>query len=127
MENEEKAKILKEKAKILKEKEDAYYSLRNNLESIRWDLTHIHQNKKHRNEFKMLNIAIDLSLDQLTRDYSRYIRRIRIHDYSEDVSFMQKALNREKLKNAVLEKKIEEAKTSSGLFIDFVRNKLGMK
>jgi hypothetical protein len=30
-------------------------------------------------------------------------------------------------KNAVLEKKIEEAKTSSGLFIDFVREKLGMK
>ncbi|HHZ94190.1 MAG TPA: hypothetical protein EYN67_01230 [Flavobacteriales bacterium] len=116
-----------ERAKRLKEKEDTYYSLRNKLDSIKWDIRNINQNKQRSNAFKMLNIAIDLSLEQVNKDYNRYVRRIRISDMSDDVSFMQKALNREKLKNAELEKKIEEAKTSSGLFIDFVRSKLGMK
>ena len=116
-----------ERAKRLKEKEDTYYSLRNKLDSIKWDIRNINQNKQRSNAFKMLNIAIDLSLEQVNKDYNRYVRRIRISDMSDDVSFMQKALNREKLKNAELEKKIEEAKTSSGLFIDFVRSKLGCR
>jgi hypothetical protein len=116
-----------ERAKRLEEKEDTYYSLRNKLGSIKWDIRHINQNKQRSNAFEILNIAIDLSLEQVNKDYNRYVRRIRISDMSDDVSFMQKALNREKLKNAELEKKIEEAKTSSGLFIDFVRSKLGCR
>ena len=116
-----------ERAQKLKEKEDAYYSLRNKLDSINWTLREISDGKKRTYSFKLLSIAINLALDQVTKDYNRYVRRIRIMDNSEQVSLMQKALNREKEKNAVLEKKIEEAKTSSGLFIDFVREKLRIK
>jgi len=116
-----------ERAEKLKKREDSYYSLRNKLDSIRWQLKDISENKRRTYSFKLLDIAINLSLDQVNKDYDRYVRRIRIADHSEDVSFMQQALNREKAKNAELEKKIEEAKTSSGLFIDFIREKLGIK
>lgn len=39
---------------------------------------------------------------------------------------LQKSLNREIKKNTELEKKIDEAKTSSGLFIDYVRKRIGI-
>jgi hypothetical protein len=116
-----------ERQKKLKAKEDSYYSLRNDLDSMQWRLNDL---KGYRGgssyAFKILDIAINLALEQIRKDYHRYVRRIRRIDACEDVGFMQKALNREKEKNAVLEKKIEEAKTSSGLFIDFVRKKLGV-
>jgi len=116
-----------ERAKKIKEKGDAYYSLRNKLDDIRWQLKSINDSKKRTHAFKLLYIAIDLSLEQIRKDHDRYVRRIRRADSNEDVKFIQKALNREKAKNAKLENKIEEAKTSSGLFIDFVREKIGMK
>ena len=116
-----------ERAKKLKEKEEAYYSLRNKLDSINWELRDVSEGKKRTYAFKLLGIAINLALDQVNKDYNRYVRRIRTADMSDDVMFMQKALNREKQKTAELEKKIEEAKTSSGLFIDFVRSKLNIK
>ena len=116
-----------ERQKRIKAKEDSYYSLRNDLDSVQWRLRDL---KGYRGgssyAFKMLDIAINLALEQIRRDYDRYVRRLRRIDACEDVSFMQQALNREKKKNAVLEKKIEEAKTSSGLFVDFVRKKLGV-
>ncbi len=115
-----------ERAKKLKDRETAYYSLRNDLDSMRYKLNYLKIGKGHSRPFKMLRMAVDLMLDQVNKDYDRYVRRIRRADSSDDVSFMQKALNREKLKNAELEKKIEEAKTSSGLFINFVREKLGV-
>lgn len=116
-----------ERQQKLKAREDSYYSLRNELDSMQWKLRDLKGYRGGRSyAFKMLDIAINLALEQITKDYDRYVRRIRRIDACEDVSFMQKALNREKEKNAVLEKKIEEAKTSSGLFIDFVRKKLGV-
>lgn len=116
-----------ERQQKLKAREDSYYSLRYDLDSMQWRLRDLKGYRGGRSyAFKMLDIAINLALEQITKDYDRYVRRIRRIDACEDVSFMQKALNREKEKNAVLEKKIEEAKTSSGLFIDFVRKKLGV-
>jgi hypothetical protein len=117
----------KERQQKLKDRETAYYSLRNGLDSMKYNLNNLRKGRGHSSAFKMLDIAIDLMLDQVNSDYNRYVRRISRMDSNEDVSFMQKALNREKEKNTILEKKIEEAKTSSGLFIDFVREKLGMK
>lgn len=108
----------------IKEQEQTYYSLRNELDSLTWSLRRINEGKKRKYEFKLLKIAINLTLEQVKKDHERYVRQIRSQDANEDVRFMQKALNREKEKNAILEKKIEEAKTSSGLFIDFVREKL---
>ena len=116
-----------ERSKKLETQKKAYYSLRNKLNDINWQLRGINEGRKRTYAFKLLDIAINLALEQVNKDYDRYVRRIRRADASEDVKFMQKALNREKQKTAELEKKIEEAKTSSGLFIDFVRNKLNMK
>ena len=116
-----------ERAKKLEAQQESYYSLRNKLDSLGWQLRDINEGRRRTYAFKLLDIAINLSLEQVTKDHDRYVRRIRRADATEDVSFMQKALNREKLKNAELEKKIEEAKTSSGLFIDFVRSKLSIK
>lgn len=109
-----------------KDSENRYYDLTNDLESMKRALKYL-KNRRQSDAFKMLNIAIDLMLDQVRYDYDRYVKRIRRADSGDDVRFIQKALNREKLKNAELEKKIEEAKTSSGLFIDFVREKLNFK
>jgi len=116
-----------EREQKLKDSKELYYSLESDLYCIRDKLTYLKKNRGHSPAFRMLVIAIDLMSDQVRSDHNRYVRRIRRADSSEDVSFMQKALNREKLKNSVLEKKIEEAKTSSGLFIDFVREKLHLK
>lgn len=119
--------ITKEERQVkIKEQEQAYYSLRNELDGLTWSLRRINEGKNRKYEFKLLKIAINLTLEQIRKDHERYVRRIRAKDASEDVKFMQKALNREKEKNAILEKKIEEAKTSSGLFIDFARKKLGL-
>ena len=114
-----------ERDKKLKEKEESYYSLSNKFSSIRWELTNIKGYRGGRSRaFKMLIMSLDLATEQVESDYNRYVRRIRIINVSDDLSFMQKALNREKEKNIDLEKKIEEAKTSSGLFISFVRKQL---
>lgn len=119
-------KTKEERQAKIKEQEQAYYSLRGELDNLTWSLSRINEGKKRKYEFKLLKIAINLTLEQIRKDHERYVRRIRAKDASEDVKFMQKALNREKEKNAILEKKIEEAKTSSGLFIDFARKKLGL-
>ena len=114
-----------ERDKKLKEKEESYYSLRNKFSSIRRELTNIKGYRGGRSRaFKMLIMSLDLAIEQVESDYNRYVRRIRIINVSDDLSFMQKALNKEKEKNIDLEKKIEEAKTSSGLFISFVRKQL---
>ena len=109
-----------------KEKTDAYYSLRNNLEDVKYELNRIREGRGHGRVFKLLNTAIDLMIDQISDDHSRFVKQLGRLERKDEVQFMQKALNREKEKNAVLEKKIEEAKTSSGLFIDMVRKKLGI-
>ncbi len=115
-----------ERQEKIKEQDEAYYSLRNELDSLTWSLGRINEGRTRKYEFKLLKIAINLTLEQIRKDHDRYVKRIRIKDANEEVNFMQKALNREKEKNAILEKKIEEAKTSSGLFIDFARKKLGL-
>ena len=116
-----------DRAEKLKERQRAYYSLDNNLYDMREKLSSLEKHKGHSIAFKMLLNAIDLMSEQIRNDFSRYEKRVRNSDNGDTCIEMQKALNREKLKNAELEKKIEEAKTSSGLFIDFVRSKLGMK
>lgn len=116
-----------ERQKKIKAKEESYYSLRSDLDNMLWRLKDLKGYRGGRSyAFKMLDTAINLALEQIRKDYDRYVIRIRRIDANEDVGFMQKALNREKIKNAELQKKIEEAKTSSGLFIDCVRKKLGI-
>ena len=111
----------------VEERKRIYYSLDSDLLGVQDKMISIRRNRGHSPAFKMLLIAIQLMRDQVQKDHARYERRIRRIDDREVSKFLQNSLNREKEKNAILEKKIEEAKTSSGLFIDFVREKLNFK
>ena len=116
-----------ERQKALKARQKVYYSLEYDLKCMRDKLLDMKKNRGHSQAFKMLMIAIDMMSNQVRDDHTRYERRIRFNDNSDNCRLLQESLNREKKKNADLEKRIEEAKTSSGLFISFVRKNLGMK
>ncbi len=116
-----------ERAAKLKERTDFYCSLKWDLYGIREKITSISKHRGHSPAFKVLVSAIDVMCGQIERDEQRYSRRIRESDNGDICIELQQSLNRANKKNAELEKKIEEAKTSSGLFIDFVRDKLNLK
>lgn len=89
-----------ERQKKIKAKEESYYSLRSDLDNMLWRLKDLKGYRGGRSyAFKMLDAAINLALEQVRKDYDRYVIRIRRIDANEDVGFMQKALNREKLKH----------------------------
>lgn len=115
-----------ERQQKLKARKELYYSLEWDLRGISDKLRNLKNHKGHSPAFKVLTSAVDVMLDQVRKDYSRYENRIIQANCRDDVEAMQKALNREKAKNAKLEKEIDQAKTSSGLFVDFVRKKLGV-
>jgi len=107
----------------LKKKETEYNEMRDEVYFMRSNLSSFSKNK-HSPAYKVALSALDVLSNQIDQDYNRYVKRIRNTQANQEVKFMQKALNREKAKNLELEQKIEEAKTSSGLFVDFVRKKL---
>jgi len=107
----------------LKKKKDEYNKMRDEVYFMRSNLSSFSKNK-HSPAYKVALSALDVLSNQIDQDYNRYIKRINRIGVGQEVKFMQKALNREKAKNFELEQKIEEAKTSSGLFVDFVRKKL---
>ncbi len=110
----------------LEKKKDEHYTLRNEIWYLRDKVSRLGKSK-HSPAYKVAVSALDMLNNQIEQDYNRYTRRLRVADANEVAQELQQSLNREKKKNFELEKKIEEAKTSSGLFIDFVRSKLGMK
>ena len=63
--------------------------------------------------------------EQVQLDLYRYEKRIGKMSERDEIASLQKSLNRERLKREKLEKKVNEAKESSGLFIKYVREKLG--
>ena len=107
----------------LNKKEDEYNEMKCEVYYLRDKLSSFGKNK-HSPAYKVALSALDVLSNQMERDYSRYVKRIERIGIRQEIEFMQKALNREKTKNFELEQKIEEAKTSSGLFADFVRKKL---
>ena len=115
-----------EKKKKLKERKDAYYSTANLVNNMKWKLKEIEKNRGHTIAFRQLMLSLDGYEQQVSDDFSRYEKRILRCDNKHDVVDMQKALNRERTLREGLEKKIKEASESSGLFIKFVRNKLGV-
>ena len=114
-----------ERAAKLKDKSDKYNRIHYKLEELKYELTNIFGHKGGR-KYGLLALAIDSAQDQLKLDYDRYVRRIRTLDNSDAMRSLQKSLNRERKKSAELEEKIDEARTSGGLFIDYVKNKLGI-
>lgn len=110
----------------LKRRKSEYYSLSHDLYNIKRKLRGIEKNKGHTTAFKQLILGIEGYEQQISDDFSRYEKQIRIMDRTDEIAKMQKALNRERAIRQELELKIKEASESSGLFIKFVRNKLGV-
>ncbi len=115
--------IESEREARLNKKKDEYNKLRYEVYHIR-DVVASFSKTKHSPAYKVALSALDVLGNQIEQDYSRYVKRIERIGIRQEIEFMQKALNREKAKNFELEQKIEEAKTSSGLFVEFVRKKL---
>lgn len=109
----------------LQERENAYYSLSNDLFYMEDKLRSLKKHRGHSPAFKGLLISLELMRAQVDQDFYRYKSRIGQRSYHYEMSSLQKSLNRERLKRENLEKKVNEAKVSSGLFISYVREKLG--
>lgn len=110
--------------KQMEERSRAYYSLRSGVYSIRREMQDLKKHRGHSPAFKLLIIALDMFDDQVSRDYDRYERRIKAIERKDVITELQQSLNRERAKRQQLEVKIQEATTSSGLFIKYVREKL---
>ena len=115
-----------DRKKKLKERKQAYYSTSGLVSSVKWKLKKIENNRGHTIAFKQLMLSLDGYEQQVRDDFSRYEKQIRRCDNKDDVIDMQKALNRERTLREALDAKVKEASESSGLFIKFVRNKLGV-
>lgn len=110
----------------LRESEKKYYDLRSKLGYFRRELIDLKKHRGHSSAFRNLLSSIEIMEDKIKEDYMRYALLIRKADVRDEVREIQNALNRERTKREELESKIEEAKTSSGLFIKYVRGKLGV-
>ena len=116
----DKEQLIAQKA----ERDRKYYSLRSDIRYMKENLVDIKFGRGHTNAFKLLMIALDGFEDQICKDYDRYVKRVGSIVKRDELKELQQSLNRERKIRADLENKIEEAKTSSGLFVDYVRKKL---
>ena len=119
---EQTSKEDREKQRL--ERQQAYWSIVNNIDGIRHKLNSIKKHRGHSTAFKQLMLALDGFEKQIRDDQDRFRNRVRQYDNKAEIKELQKALNRERQKREELEKKITEAKESSGLFIKYVRKKL---
>ena len=108
------------------EKMKCYYSLREDCYAFKCKLMALTKHKGHSGAFRVMVAALDVFDDQINNDHQRYIRRVRLIDDKIIIKELQNSLNRERIKRELLEKQIKEATTSSGLFIKYVRDVLGV-
>lgn len=106
-----------------KQFQEKYYELDNACWTFRQHLSEVKGFKGGSAEFKMLELALSKFQDKLRKDYDLCERLKRREQNICTVKEMQQALNRERKIRHELEKEIEEAKRSSGLFISYVRSK----
>lgn len=110
----------------IKRKTDEYYVLSNRLENMKLALENIKGRKGHTVAFKQLILAIEGYDQQLRTDHARYVKQIKSRANSSIIKELQTSLNRERKLREKLEVQVKEASESSGLFIRFVRDKLGV-
>ena len=112
--------------KILLEKKQAANSLRWKLDDMSRCLKRDKKFLGRSEAYENLCIAVNFMLDQVSDDEARYKRILENKSAREEMQELQQALNRERKLRQELENKISEATTSSGLFIKYVRDKLGV-
>lgn len=123
MTDEEKTK---KKLEAFEKRKQRYYSMSSMIQNMVWKLKDIERSRGHTTAFKQLMLALDAYDQQIRDDFSRYEKQINRRRDRDDVKQLQQALNRERTLRQELESKVKEASESSGLFIKFVRNKLGI-
>ena len=77
-------------------------------------------------EYNQLLLALRGYSYKLDREMRQYESRIKGLTLRDELKEMQTALNRERTLRENLEAKVKDATESSGLFIRFVRDKLGV-
>ena len=114
-------------SKEIKEaKSKKYYELQAKLDSIYWDMMELEPRKGNSTEFRMFKLALDAFRKKISADFRRYELVIDRKLNRCEVKKLQQSLNRERKLRQELETKIKEASESSGLFIRYVRNRLGI-
>lgn len=113
------SKLTKEQRdELLEKRRQIYYSLDDEIDRIRHKLQDLKQFGTS-NEARNFKLAADIMSNKIRRDMNRFNAVVTNEAYREECALLQKSLNRANKKNLELESKIEEAKSSSGLFIDF--------
>jgi hypothetical protein len=121
-----KKKTIEEKIAEREEAKKRYYELESMCSVVLTQMRCIKRFRGRSDEFSLLEISLNKFIDKVRKDFDRYEKRVTKHNERDIVADMQKSLNRERKLREALEKEIEDAKTSSGLFISYVRNKLKM-
>lgn len=116
-------KSLKEQKEERKAK---YYSLDHRLNTLYREMKDLRGYRGHCIAYRQLMLAIEGMQEKIRDDYCRYEKSISRRTRRNDMAQLQKSLNRERAKREELEAKVNEATTSSGLFIKYVREKLGV-
>jgi len=117
-----------------KRREERLAEKRKSLDKILWKLNDVSYALRREETFlgrssayKNLMIALDWMEDQVVEDLNRYERIIENKSAREEMQQLQQALNRERKLREELETKVKEASISGGLFIEYVKGKLGIK
>lgn len=118
--NREKSKDLRKEAEEKQEKIVRMCGM------MRLELLAIKKFKGHSPEFKLLEIAISKFEQQAENNSNRLRASRQIREAKNEIKQMQESLNRERKLRHELEKKVEEASVSGGLFVQYVKRTLGI-
>ena len=116
----------KQKEDLLEKQDSRHHEIYNQLDYILRTLKEMDSYNHRSSVFKNFEIAVRLLQDKLHEDVYKSVKIIERSKQSQEMKQLQKALNRERKLRQELENKINEATTSSGLFIKYVRDKLGV-
>ncbi len=111
---------------IIDKQEKKYSAIETLLWRIERDLHDIERHQGRSLAFRNLKNALQIFENQVDADYRRFTTRINANTLSADNKLLQQSLNRERKLREELEAKVKEASESSGLFISYVRDKLGL-
>ena len=111
---------------LIDNKDKKYRQVSSLIWNIESDLRDIEKHKGRSLAFKNLENALKIFEQQVYADHRRFSNRVDINNRMKEVRDMQQSLNRERKLREELESKVKEASESSGLFISYVREKLGL-
>lgn len=95
----------------------------NQISSLIWNMERdLRDIKKHKGR----SLALEIFEQKVDEEHRSFKKRVRNNTVTLDNRLLQQSLNRERKLREDLETKVKEASESSGLFISYVREKLGL-